>query len=337
MWAIAVVADIQSGEKQAERSELGPLVTVIAVSYNHAPFVAETLECIRCQTYPYLQIVIVDDRSTDGSQEIVRNWIASHGLNCAFLAHQKNKGLCASLNEALGYVKGKYAAIISCDDLWSLDKIARQVAWMETLPEEVGVVYSDADRTNEKGEDLPGTFIREYRTSGAMPEGDIFSALLQGNFIPAMAVLVRVACYAKVGGFDESLYYEDYDMWLRIAKRFRFSYMPAVVAKYRVRADSLYHGISEDREKRERFIRSNFAIFSKYVGDVELTREQRAEAGRMLARTARYLYMLGAPQCASYLAEALYHKLDMRTLTCLVLAHFHVRYETIGRYRPTWR
>lgn len=334
---IAAVAGAQLGEKQAESNESAPLVTVIAVSYNHASFVAETLESIRSQSYPRLQIVIVDDCSADSSQEIVRNWIASHGVNCTFSAHQKNKGLCASLNEALGHVKGKYVAMISCDDSWLSDKIARQVAWMEALPEEVGVVYSDADRMNEKGEELAGTFIREYRKSGPMPEGDIFSELLQGNFIPAMAVLVRAACYARVGGFDESLYYEDYDMWLRIAKHFRFSYMPAVVAKYRVRGGSLYHGVSEDREKRIRFIRSNFAIFRKYASDAELTREQRAMAGRMLARTARHLFMLGAPRSAACLAEALRYRLDVETLVCLVLALFRVRYETIARYHLTWR
>ena len=193
------------------------LVTIIAVCYNHARFVVECLDSIRNQTYPHVQIVIMDDCSQDDSPKIIREWIDYHGIACDFIAHQKNQGLCRTLNEALKLARGKYISIIATDDSWLTDKLARQVAAMESLPEEVGIVYSDAYQIDEHGHRLPEMFIEANHQIGSMPEGDVCERLIAGNFIPAMATIVRRTVYEGIGGYDERLVFEDWDFWLRAA------------------------------------------------------------------------------------------------------------------------
>ncbi len=128
-----------------------PLVTVIACCYNHSAFVVESLESIRRQTYPRVQLIITDDASTDDSDAVITDWIARHQMSCTYLRHHTNKGICKTLNEALSHATGKYIALLATDDLWMHDKLANQIGIMETLPEKVGVLYSNAMQIDEAG------------------------------------------------------------------------------------------------------------------------------------------------------------------------------------------
>jgi hypothetical protein len=103
----------------------------------------------------------------------------------------------------------------------------------------VGVVYCDAARMDGDGKPLPRTFIEHVGTVGDPPEGDLYETLLARNFLPAGSTLVRRECYEAVGPFDESLAYEDWDMWLRIARRYRFAFSPRIGVRYRVHPSSL--------------------------------------------------------------------------------------------------
>ena len=169
---------VQSRTDSSLRNTLGnPLVTVIACCYNHSAFVVESLESIRQQTYPHVQLIVTDDASTDDSPALIHDWIYRHQIRCTYLRHQTNKGLCKTLNEALSHAKGKYIALLATDDLWMPDKLESQVGLMEKLPEKVGVLYSDAIQINEAGVILPQRFI-EAHTADPPTEGDIFSRLL---------------------------------------------------------------------------------------------------------------------------------------------------------------
>ena len=196
-----------------------PLVTVIATCFNHERFVVESLESIRAQTYPNIQLIIADDCSTDGSVPLIRDWLTQTGTVCTLILHDENQGVCRTRNESLAHAHGKYVSSLSTDDVWLPHKLADQVEQMEKLPLRVGVVYCDAARMDVEGRPLPNTFIEQIGTVERMPEGNLYETLLARNFIPAGATLVRRECYEEVGSYDESLIYEDWDMWLRIARR----------------------------------------------------------------------------------------------------------------------
>src|SRR6478672_5840202 len=108
----------------------GPLVSVIALCYNHSRFVVECLESIRTQTYQPLHIILIDDQSKDNSVALIEEWIGTHHVTCTFIKHTTNKGICKSLNEGLSLARGKYISIIATDDVWLPEKLEHQVPIM---------------------------------------------------------------------------------------------------------------------------------------------------------------------------------------------------------------
>ena len=216
-----------------------PLVSAIVLCYNQAKYVVECLEGVKAQDYPNLELIINDDASRDDSAIVIEAWLKRNSIPHRFLRSPTNQGLCRSLNHAIRYSRGKYISGIAADDVWLPGKLRAQVELLERLPARVGVVYSNALQVDESGDPLPQRFIESQRQFAVMPEGNIHQALWGGNYIPAMTTLVKRACYDQVGLFDEALFYEDWDMWLRISRGFDFAYLDEVTAKYRIVSTSM--------------------------------------------------------------------------------------------------
>lgn len=264
----------------------GRFLTVMAVCYNHARFLAECLDSIRAQTFQDFQLIITDDGSTDGSPALIREWLKTNGVSAHFIRHETNRGLCATLNEALAAVRGRYLAKISTDDVWLPDKLARQIPVMESLPDRVAVLYGDALLINETGRMLPRRFLSECAISGAGPSGNVFRSLLRRNFVHGVTTLVRTECLKSVGGYDESLAYEDWDMWLRLARRYEFKFSPEVFAKYRIVMNSLSRTTVAWGSPNQLW--TDLLILEKCLDSPELSRaEARNVRLRMLARALR--------------------------------------------------
>src|SRR4029077_12832744 len=218
------------------------------------------LESIKRQDYPNLQVLLTDDHSKDASAAIIRGLPAVNpSLPVTFIENEQNRGLCKSVNHVLSLARGKYICPLSTDDLWEPGKIREQVKVMETLPEHVGVMYSDAFLMDESGAALPGRFIATYRQFDRPPEGDIHDTLWDGNFIPALTTLVRRSAYDKVGVYDETLFYEDWDMWLRLSRQYHFVYFPKPTAKYRVMPGSM------SKSSVDRMRVADQLMFTKYL------------------------------------------------------------------------
>ena len=287
-----------------------PLVSVIALCYNHARFAIDCLESIFAQTYRKTELIIMDDASTDSSVQVIRDWISSRGLKCTFIAHSHNVGVCGTLNEALSRATGKYISMVSTDDSWEPDKLERQVPMMETAPEDVGVLYSDAWRMNEDGVRIPGMFIESYGHFSTMPTGDIFPILFDGNFIPAMTTLVRRTCYATVGLYDERLSYEDWDMWLRIAHVYKYLFSTRVSATYRLVSTSLVKSLLEPNNARALY--SHFLVFAKCLAPLKPDQVRYRVAIDRVARFAEDLYRLHHPERLRSLRIVLGHASVLR-------------------------
>lgn len=261
-----------------------PLVSMIVLCYNQARFVTETLESVRAQTYKPTQLIILDDRSSDDSVAVIESWLQKNGIDCTFIRHQKNQGICISLNEALSHATGKYISMIASDDVWLPDKISRQVEIMESQPDKVGVLYSDAFQIDEHGNALTDMFIAAHRSLPEMPKGQILDTLLEGNFIPGMTTLIRRSCFDKVGLYDETLPWEDWDMWMRIARHHSFIYSPVPSAKYRT------HDQSYSRSNRQRMVRGTCRICLKQLCRGDLNAHQKLRLTSFMLKLSEYLY-----------------------------------------------
>lgn len=216
-----------------------PLVSAIVLCYNQARYVVECLEAVKAQNYPNLELIINDDASKDDSVAVINGWLAKNNIPHHFLKNQANQGICRSLNNTLRIAQGKYVSGIAADDVWLPGKLQTQVELLEGFPSRVGVVYSDALQMDENGKLLPDKFIQAHRRFDTLPTGNLHKVLWEGNFIPAMATLTRRECFDRVGLYDETLFYEDWDMWLRISRCYEFVYSDQISAKYRLVGTSM--------------------------------------------------------------------------------------------------
>jgi len=235
-----------------------PLVTIIALCYNQAKFAEETLDSILAQTYSNIQLIIMDDASTDNSVDVINTWIESNKVDCTFIPHKENKGICKTLNEALSFAKGKYLQMVACDDIYFPNKTEKLVYFLENNKQYVAT-YTDAILIKEDSYPHYGLFIQRHRNFSDIPDGYIYDILIEGNFIPAMSTLILTSVIKELNGWDENLDYEDYDMWLRIAEKYKFGLYHESLVKYRLHSNNIHKTIQ--------FQRHNLKIYKKHINN----------------------------------------------------------------------
>jgi glycosyltransferase involved in cell wall biosynthesis len=216
-----------------------PRVSVIALTLDHERFARDALDAIGGQTFGDFELIINDDGSEDGTVAVIEEWLARTGWPATFVRHDTRRGICRSLNEALIHASGDLVAIVSLDDLWLPDRLAVHVDAFDAAGDEVAVVYSDCELIDDAGSVTHASYLKEYTPYGHStalppPSGDVFEAMVRGNFIATPAVTVRRAAIDEVGGYDESLPYEDWGMWLQLAWDHRITFVPGTVARYRI-------------------------------------------------------------------------------------------------------
>lgn len=211
-----------------EKKDL-PLVSVVVPCYNHQNYVKDTIESIINQTYKNIELIVIDDGSKDNSVEIIQE--LANKYNFTFI-HRANKGLSATLNEGIKLSKGKYSCVCASDDIYILDKIEKQVQFMESNSN-YAMCYGKIIEFDETG------YKKEKEIKNAK-SGWIFEELLMFNLIiPAVTTMIRKNVYETVGIYDESLFIEDYDMWLRIADKYQIGFLEQYLACYRKHATNI--------------------------------------------------------------------------------------------------
>jgi len=212
--------------------ESQPLVSVITPAYNRAGFIDQTIRSALDQTWPNIQLIVVDDGSTDGTLERV----AAYGSQLTLLTHDghANRGQSASINLGLRHATGKYLAILDSDDYWEPGKLALQVAFLEQHPD-IGLVY-----TNGYGVDADGNIIYVCHREDHVEPNDPDRVLLDCYLALPVNSLVRKSVYDQAGPFEESFRAgQDHDMLVRIAELTRFAYLPDYTWYYRRHAGSI--------------------------------------------------------------------------------------------------
>ncbi len=207
-----------------------PKVSIVMSCYNHASFVREAVESAVHQTYENIEIIIIDDGSTDGSPEVLTDLQGQYGF---YLELRTNHGLVPTLNYALkNLVTGEYVCILDSDDYWALDKIEKQLTYFQQYPE-AGLCHTPVFFVNEHSE-----IISDYNQP-TQKEGDIFELFLMGKTnIADGGVMVPLKVYQEVGYYDESIPLEDYQLWLKILSRFPACYLDEHLAYYRVHGNN---------------------------------------------------------------------------------------------------
>lgn len=210
-----------------------PLVSVIAISFNHEPYIKEALESVYNQTYANIELIIIDDASTDDSAEVIESCI--HNRSVHFLKNETNLGNCKSFNKAYALSKGEYIIDFALDDIMYPTRIQKQVALFQQSVANVGIVFTNVDILDTDGKHLYAHYPKFYHRSNAskIPVGNVFDAVLSQYYINPVGMMFRREVVEKINGYDESLAYEDFDFWIRSARSFEYSYIPEILSAKR--------------------------------------------------------------------------------------------------------
>ncbi|MDX6612628.1 MAG: hypothetical protein QOD75_1814 [Blastocatellia bacterium] len=218
-----------------------PKVSITIPSYNHARFLPATIDSVLAQTYPNVEIIIVDDGSTDGSLEIAAAYAARHPALVRVLTHPggENRGISATVNRCFAEAAGVYWIGVPSDDLLHPMKVAEQVEFMEQHPQ-IGWVYGYAYYIDEHGRGRPEFALFGEDITRAT---DPVERLILGNVVPGMTVLMRRAAVATIEPHDETLVYSDWDFWVRMAARNPVAFLPQTRVGYRVHSYNTSVGV----------------------------------------------------------------------------------------------
>ena len=220
-----------------------PLISVVIPAYNAERTIGETLRSVRSQTCTAIEIIVVDDGSTDGTRVLVES-LAAEDTRIRLLS-QQNTGVAAARNLGWKDAHSDLIAFIDADDLWAPTKLERQLAVMQAEGEKTGLVYTWFVIINQRSRVL-------WLVKGRDIKGDVLAECFLGNFIGhSSSPLVRRSALIEAGGFDSGLHHagahgcEDILLYFRIARRYHFGLVPEYLTGYRVVAGRM----SSDRHR----------------------------------------------------------------------------------------
>jgi len=194
-----------------------PKVSVIVTTHNRAHLLGRAVKSVLYQSYTGFELVIVDDASSDNTEEIVRGF---DDKRIVYIRHGEEMGGPAARNTGIRSARGEYVAFLDDDDEWLPEKLERQVEKMESSPADVGLIYTGFVLVDDLKKKRERMVYPVYR-------GDLRGQLLRGSTIGSVSkVLVRKKCFEKAGFFDENLKScQDWDMWKRISDHYTMDFV----------------------------------------------------------------------------------------------------------------
>jgi glycosyltransferase involved in cell wall biosynthesis len=221
-----------------------PTVSVIIPCYNSARFIEETVDKLMLQTYANLQVILIDDGSTDNTYDMLCNLSQKYNkVNCIKCT---NGGLSAARNKGLAIATGKYIQFLDADDYLHQEKIKEQVSFLEQNPM-ADLVYADSVFFEHHQPDI---FYKNIRLTQKkwMPEISgsgiqVLQHLVKGNLFTVCSPLIRASLIVKNKGFNTAfLALEDHEFWLRCAingANFQYHKTPLAISYIRVHQNSM--------------------------------------------------------------------------------------------------
>lgn len=201
-----------------------PSVSIVVITYNRLQLLKETLTTVLSQTYTDFELIIVDNMSTDGTDEFVS---AISDARVRYFRNPNNGVIAVNRNYGIRQARGKYVAFCDDDDLWLPEKLELQVSLLEQYVD-IALCYTNA-------ESFSSSKIIANRMVRRVVHQNHFIQLLQGNFIPNSSVLVRRIVLLEIGLLTENpVLREDYEMCLRIAKQHSIFGIDASLIRYRM-------------------------------------------------------------------------------------------------------
>ena len=254
---------------------MSPKVSVIIPTYNRSDLLPRAINSVLNQTYQDFELIIVDDGSTDNTEEVIKEF-QEQDKRIKYIKHDKNKGGSAARNTGIKAARAEYIAFQDSDDEWLPEKLEKQMKVFESAPPEVGVVYTDMWRIS-KGEK------KYWYSPKIMPEDGIVykQALDRVMGIGIPTAIIKRECLNAVGMFDENFpRFIDLELFVRLSKYYYFHHINEPL----VNSHDTGKGISNNNQA---LVKAYQLIFEKYSYDVVKNKKS----------LAKHMYSLGNLLC----------------------------------------
>jgi len=248
-----------------------PLVSIVVPVWNGERYLRESLDSILAQTYPALEVIAVDDASTDGTPEI----LASYGDRIQVVRQHSTRGIYGNANDGIGLARGEFVGVFHADDVYLPEMVEREVEWLLEHPRS-GAVFTSAVFVDREGREFGSKKLpQEVRGDRELDYATVVNTLLarKNAFLGCPTALVRAEVYRELGGYRDTEFKNtsDLEMWLRIARSRSIGVIEDCLIRYRKG-----HGSSSDRYHRLRTDQERFFT----IMDLELD----TQGARAIAR-----------------------------------------------------
>lgn len=252
-----------------------PLVTVVTPSFNQAAYLRETIESVLGQDYARVEYIIIDGGSSDGSVGIIREYESQ----LSYWVSEQDAGQADAINKGWMRARGEIVAYLNSDDTYNPGAVRTAALYLQAHPE-VGVAYGDCAWMDDSGQRLGMIQARPFELSD----------LLLQNRVPQPAAFIRKTALDTVGFLDPTLHWlMDYELWVRIALRYPFAYLPGMLANFRI------HATSKTGTSIRHFLREQLDVIARAFENPALP----AALARLRPRAVNYAYALNAANAYS--------------------------------------
>lgn len=277
-----------------------PCVSVVIPTYNRAHLLKRSVGSVLAQSYKNFEIIIVDDFSTDDTQQVV---MSMQDSRIRYIRLDQNYGGSYARNVGIRSSNGLYIAFQDSDDEWCRTKLQEQIVLLENSDKNVGLVYTGFNRVSD--EDVV------YVPSGCVrkKQGDVFFEIIRGNFVGTPTVLIRKKCFDRAGYFDVDLpRLQDWDLFIRVSMYYKFLLInkPLVLAHHQ--SDSI-------SANKKALITAYKIIISKYFFIYKL---QKNIASDLYVSLSRVLFEVNDSSWRKYIFRSLFFNIfNIRALFVL--------------------
>ena len=216
--------------------KISKLVSVLIPVYNHEKYIEECLDSIKSQDYSNVEIIIINDGSTDNSDQVIKSWInknASHRLNIQYFSHE-NVGITKTLNMLVKLSNGYYIALCASDDVLLVNSLSVRIEFLEKYTNYCAVI-SDALLIDDNSTLVSHSAMTKlYKANFSKIKADIVHELVLRWCVIGPTFLTKKIVYSDIGSYNEDINIEDRDFFLRLLANKNLGFVPMALSKYRV-------------------------------------------------------------------------------------------------------
>jgi len=244
------------------KQSFNPKVSIVIPVYNGSNYLREAIDSALGQTYKNIEVIVINDGSNDGGK--TDKICKSYGNKIRYFK-KENGGVSSALNTGIEKMEGEYFSWLSHDDIYYPEKIEKQIEYLSKNYDDKKILFCDYELINEKGEHIE--FVRfDHKELKEKPE----YALLRG-YINGITLLIPKSAFDKYGEFDETLKcVQDYDMWRRFMKSYKFEHVPIIITKTRIHPQ-------QDSNKNPNVVKEGNAIWIKIIEDFSTEDKRKLE------------------------------------------------------------